>query len=118
MTTTKKKAHKHNLVFDEALGARACTSEECYFIEEKAEIEFKQYKHGIEAVDAKGNFISKGLIAAAPFLLAALKQVRKDFEMLQDGSWDASTDEGRECASASIEVIDIAIAKAKGRIKP
>ncbi len=47
-------------------------------------------------------------------LVEALKILRKDFEMLQSGEWDTSTNEGRESAQASIDVINEAIAKAEG----
>lgn len=45
-------------------------------------------------------------------LVEALKQVRKDFEMLASGEWDASTEEGKESANDSIDLIDEALKKA------
>lgn len=45
-------------------------------------------------------------------LVNTLKQVKIDFEWLISGEWDASTEEGKESALASIDAINKALDKA------
>lgn len=52
------------------------------------------------------NIDNAALMAASPQMLKTLQSLKEDMKMLHSGEWDVSTEEGREAALDSIELID------------